>query len=93
MHNGNRVSDTLTLGNRNGGSNHLAASNLGKAKLERIKHLICIYKLYLLGVLEANLSREIQDYECRINVFSLVRSPSNYFKLVCYVRDNLMYDN
>ena len=52
--NGNRVS-TITLGHWNGGSSQLGKSAKGLEKLEQIKYILGKYKIYVLGITEANL--------------------------------------
>ena len=59
--NGN-IKNTITIAHWNGGSSSLGKSEKGKEKLLEVENLLTNHKIDILGLSEANLDDELDEY-------------------------------
>ena len=69
-YNGNR--SMIRVAHWNSGSSHLGRSSKGREKLAQIQFLLEKHEVDILGVSEANLGKDICDYEVSINGYNLL---------------------
>ena len=90
MVNGNHK-NTITIGHWNGGSSFLSKSEKGREKLNEIENYLYNQKIDILGVSEANLDRNIPEYEYKIQGYSTVKSPGNISRIVTFISDDIIW--
>ena len=87
--NGN-IKNTLTIAHWNGGSSFLGKSEKGREKVSEVENLLVSNKIDVLGLSEANLDAELDDYNFKIQGYHCFKSPGTVARLVTYVRDELL---
>ena len=41
---------------------------------------------------EANLNNDVEDYECKVDGYNMIRSGGHHSRMISYVRNNLNYN-
>ena len=88
--NGN-TKNSITLAHWNGGGSFLGKSLRGKEKLQDIKNILTCNNIDVLGVSEANLDSNLEEYNYKIQGFNIIKSPGNVARTVTYIRENIVY--
>ena len=88
--NGN-IKNTISIAHWNGGSSFLGKSEKGREKLNEVENFPVENKLDVLGLSEANLDSEVQEYNYKIQGYHCVKSPGNISRLVVFIREGLIW--
>ena len=88
--NGN-IKNTLTLAHWNRGSSFLGKSDRGIEKLQEIENFLLNNKIDVLGLSEANLDSELEEYNFKKQGYQYIKSPGNVSRIVTYVREDLVW--
>ena len=88
--NGN-IKNNISIGHWNWGSSFLGKSDKGREKLTEVENILTKFKLDVLGLSEANLDIDLQNYNYQIQGYQCIKSPGNVSRLVVYIRDGLVW--
>ena len=82
--------NNITIAYCNGGSSCLGKSVKGKEKLLEVENLLNKHNIDVLGLSEANLDTELEEYIYKIQGYHCIKSPGRVSRLVTYVREDLL---